>query len=121
MSLSIIDRNDVKLRGRLAAPVELRNLPSGDTLLVFRLVVRRPAPRPREPRQDTFSCVSFHRALISRSSAWQEGDVLEVEGALRRRFWRSATGMAVAHEIDCHRVRKARGAAGETRPPADTA
>ncbi|SDH19320.1 single-stranded DNA-binding protein [Klenkia brasiliensis] len=113
MSLSVIDRNDVALRGRLAAPVELRELPSGDTLLVFRLTVRRPAPRSREPRsreprQDTITCVSFTRALITRSSGWQPGDLLEVEGSLRRRFWRTPTGRAVAHEVDCRRVRKCR-------------
>jgi len=39
MSLAVIDRNDVVLRGRLSAPPELRPLPSGDTLLVFKLVV----------------------------------------------------------------------------------
>ncbi len=124
MSLSLIDRNDVALRGRLAAPVELRELPSGDTLLVFRLTVRRPlpgprAPRPREPRQDTITCVSFARALVTRSASWHPGDLLEVEGSLRRRFWRTPTGRAVAHEVDCRRVRKCRAPANRPEPELD--
>jgi len=119
MSLSVIDRNDVALRGRLAGPVELRELPSGDTLLVFRLTVRRPAPRPREPRQDTITCVSFTKGLINRSTAWQPGDLLEVEGSLRRRFWRTPTGRAVAHEVDCRRVRKCRVPGRRPEPELD--
>ncbi|MCO7221793.1 single-stranded DNA-binding protein [Klenkia sp. PcliD-1-E] len=119
MSLSVIDRNDVALRGRLAAPVELRELPSGDTLLVFRLTVRRPAPRPREPRQDTITCVSFARGLITRSSGWEPGDLLEVEGSLRRRFWRTPTGHAVAHEVDCRRARKCRVPVRRPEPEVD--
>lgn len=124
MSLSVIDRNDVALRGRLAGPVELRELPSGDTLLVFRLTVRRPAPppraaRPREPRQDTITCVSFGKGLITRSAGWQPGDLLEVEGSLRRRFWRTPTGRAVAHEVDCRRVRKCRVPTRRPEPEVD--
>ena len=117
MSLSLVDRNEITLRGRLSAPAELRELPSGDTLLVFSLTVRRPPPdparaRPREPRQDTITCVSFAAALITRSAGWQPDDVLEVEGSLRRRFWRTPGGTAVAHEVDCRRVRKCRVPAG---------
>ncbi len=40
MSVAVIDRNDVVLRGRMSAPAEIRTLPSGDPLLTFRLVVR---------------------------------------------------------------------------------
>ncbi len=125
MSLSVVDRNEIILRGRLSAPAELRELPSGDTLLVFSLVVRRPPQpppraRPREPRQDTITCVSFAKALISRSAGWRPDDVLEVEGALRRRFWRTPTGTAVAHEVDCRRARRCRVPAGQ-RAAADPA
>ena len=50
MSVAVIDRNDVVLRGRVSAPAEIRTLPSGDPLLTFRLVVRRPEPRARGSR-----------------------------------------------------------------------
>ncbi|WP_091241806.1 single-stranded DNA-binding protein [Klenkia soli] len=119
-------RNDVALRGVLAVPPELRELASGDTLLVLKLTVRRQPPtsrpaRPREPRQDTLTCITYAKALITRSATWQPGDVLDVEGALRRRVWRSPTGAAVAHEVECHRVRKvrvpgARGVVGDAGP-----
>jgi len=106
MSLAVIDRNDVVLRGRLSASPELRPLPSGDTLLVFRIVVRRDNPRPRGPRSDVITCVSLLPALQRYASAWTTDDVVEVEGALQRRFWRTPTGTAVAYEVSCRRGRK---------------
>ena len=41
--------NEVRLCGRLAAEPEERVLPSGDSLVTFRLVVARPASRRRGP------------------------------------------------------------------------
>ena len=106
MSLAVIDRNDVVLRGRLSAPPELRPLPSGDTLLLFKLVVRREDPRPRGPRSDVITCVSYLPALQRYAAAWTADDVVEVEGSLQRRFWRTPTGTAVAYEVNCRRGRK---------------
>jgi single-strand DNA-binding protein len=111
MSLAVIDRNDVVLRGRLSAPPELRVLPSGDRLLLFKLVVRRENPRPRGPKSDVITCVSVLPAVQRYATAWTTDDVVEVEGALQRRFWRTPTGTAVAYEVSCRRGRKvARGA-----------
>ncbi len=116
MSVAVIDRNDVVLRGRLSAPAELRTLPSGDTLVTFRLVVRRPGAPTKGRSVDVLSCVSYDRALQRRVAAWQPGDVVEVEGALQRRFWRTGSGTASVCEVNCRRGRKVprTGAAGQT-------
>ena len=106
MSVAVIDRNDVVLRGRLSAPAELRSLPSGDTLVTFRLVVRRSEPRARGQSVDVLTCVTYDRALQRRVAAWQPGDVVEVEGALQRRFWRTGAGTASVCEVNCRRGRK---------------
>ena len=106
MSVAVIDRNDVVLRGRLSAPAELRTLPSGDTLVTFRLVVRRPGTPAKGRSVDVLSCISYDRALQRRVAAWQAGDVVEVEGALQRRFWRTPTGTASMVEVNCRRGRK---------------
>jgi single-strand DNA-binding protein len=106
MSLAVIDRNDVVLRGRLSAAPELRPLPSGDTLPVFKLVVRRDSPRPRGPKSDAITSVSLLPALQRYAAAWTPDDVVEVEGSLQRRFWRTPTGTAVAYEVTCRRGRK---------------
>ncbi|MGY1710349.1 single-stranded DNA-binding protein [Geodermatophilus sp. SYSU D00758] len=106
MTVAVIDRNDVVLRGRLPAPVEVRSLPSGDTLVTFRLVVRRPEPRARGQSVDVLTCISYDRALQRRAAAWAAGDVVEVQGALQRRFWRTPSGTASVCEVNCLRGRK---------------
>lgn len=104
-------RNSVVVCGRLAAEPQRRTLPSGDELTTFRLVVRRPDPRPRGPSVDTLDCVAWRGDVRRRAGAWQPGDLLEVEGALRRRFWRSPSGPASRTEIEVARARRlARGA-----------
>jgi single-strand DNA-binding protein len=112
MSVAVIDRNDVVLRGRMSAPAEVRTLPSGDTLVTFRLVVRRPEPRSRGQSVDVLSCVTYDKGLQRRAAAWQPGDVIEVEGAMQRRFWRTGSGTASVCEVDCRRGRKVPRASG---------
>ena len=116
MSLAVIDRTDVVLRGRLSVPPELRLLPSGDSLLVLELVVRRGSPRPRGPESVAITCVSLVPALQRHATAWAPGDVVEVEGSLQRRFWRTPTGIAVAYEVDCRRGRKVTRSAQRAAP-----
>ena len=106
MSVAVIDRNDVVLRGRVSAPAEHRTLPSGDELVTFRLVVRRPEPRARGSSVDVLTCDTYDRALQRRVAAWEAGDVVEVEGALQRRFWHTPNGRASVCEGNCLRGRK---------------
>ncbi len=106
MSVAVIDRNDVVLRGRVSAPAELRALPSGDTLVSLRLVVRRPEPRATAQSVDVLTCITYDRALQRRIAAWEAGDVVEVEGALQRRFWRTPSGTASVCEVNVRRGRK---------------
>src|SRR4051794_41794062 len=94
MSVAVIDRNDVLLRGRLSAPAEIRTLPSGDAVVTFRLVVRRPEPRVRGQSVDVLTCITYDRSLQRRVAVWQPGDIVEVEGALQRRVWRPRPGTA---------------------------
>lgn len=115
MSLAVIDRNDVVLQGRVSAPAELRTLPSGDTLVSFRLVVRRPEPRVSGQSVDVLSCITYDRGLQRRVAGWQPGDIVEVEGAFQRRFWRTGSGTASVCEVNCRRGRKLpRSRAGST-------
>ena len=111
MSVAVIDRNDVVLRGRLSATAELRTLPSGDALISVRLIVRRPEPRARGSSVDVLSCITYDRALQRRVALWQPDDVIEVEGALQRRFWRTPTGKASVYEVNCRKGRKVTRAA----------
>ena len=119
MSVAVIDRNDVLLRGKLSAPAEARTLPSGDLLIIFKLLVRRPEPRASRQPSDLLTCITYDRGLQRRVSAWRPGDVVEVEGALQRRFWRTPTGTASVCEVNCRKGRKVPRSAA--RPDEQTA
>lgn len=112
-------RNDVTLVGRLAAPAEERTLPSGTVLVTFRVIVGRPPPAkpglPRTPTVDTIDCVAGNATARRTALGWLTGDVVEVSGALRRRFWRAGTGAASRTEVEVARARRlARAAPAET-------
>jgi single-strand DNA-binding protein len=98
--------NEVFLRGRLAAPPIVRELPSGDVLTVFRVTVDRP-PGSRA-RVDSIEC-STSRARARRTlERALPGDQIEVSGALHRRFWRSPAGPASRYAVDAETVRLSR-------------
>ena len=95
--------NDIRLRGRLAAVATARELPSGDEVVTFRLVVARPARARRSAssaRVDTLDCAAFAAGVRRRTLQWQPGDVLEVRGSLRRRFFRTGGGPASRYEVE---------------------
>lgn len=113
------DRNEVVLAGRLSGAPERRELPSGDLLVSFRLVVRRPPPRkapkagvPRPPTIDTIDCVTWSADVRRAVKSWAKDDVVEVTGALRRRFWRAGAGPVSRTEVEVSQARRlARAAA----------
>ena len=112
-----VERNEIILVGRLGAAADTRVLASGDEVSTFRLVVRRTAsrraarpPAPRAPVVDTVDCAAWTAALRKTVRGWDKGDVVEVHGALRRRFWRSPGGPASRYEVEVLKARRVRRA-----------
>jgi len=104
-------RNEVLLVGRLAAAPMTRELPSGDLVVLCRLVVSRPAVRSprriaRATSLDTIDCAAWSGAARRTVTAWHAGDLVQVTGALRRRFWRTAAGAASRYEVEVARGRR---------------
>ena len=99
-----VQDNEVALRGRLGSEPQVRVLPSGDGVLTFRLVVRRgrDSPMTRGSRQvsDWVDCAVWGGRVRTSAAAWHLGDVVEVRGALRRRFYRTAAGSATRLEVE---------------------
>ena len=97
-------RNDVVLVGRLSAEPTTRLLPSGDELLGWRLVVGRDAAAravsANAPTVDTIDCVAYKAGIRRTIGRCVGGEMLEVQGALRRRFWRGAKGLASRYEVE---------------------
>jgi single-strand DNA-binding protein len=108
-----LDRNEVRLVGRVSGTPERRILPSGDEVVQLRLVVRRvtdgidtldvavgPAPaagnRPR-PGQSG-------RRLLATAERLHDGERVEVRGELRRRWWGNGAVRQSRVEVRAHAV-----------------
>jgi single-strand DNA-binding protein len=104
--------NVVQLRGRVSGAAEARVLPSGTELVTFRVVVDR--LRPADPHSkitvDVIDCVAWQPRLRHQVAGWRSGDVVEVDGALRRRFYRGGGGTSSRTEVEMVRGRVVRRA-----------
>jgi single-strand DNA-binding protein len=95
--------NVVRLRGRVSTAPSARELPSGTSIVVLRLSVPRDAsPMTKGSKQtaDWVDCAAWGGRARRAVSRWAEGDVVEVEGALRRRFLRGVPGMSTRLEVE---------------------
>lgn len=103
-------RNEVALVGRFSGLDEPRQLPSGDTVVGFRVVVERPA-RARAPGRasvDTIDCQAVAARARRAVTRLQAGDVIDVRGSLRRRFYRTPGGAASRYGVEVTAVRQVR-------------
>ena len=103
-----VHQNDVHLVGRLAVEPVRRELPSGDVLVSFRLVVARQpgrrGPSGRGPSVDTLDCAAWRRDVQRTLTRMNPGDIVEVHGSLRRRFWRSGVAPASRSEVEVSKL-----------------
>lgn len=93
--------NEVRLIGRISQPPEERILPSGDSLWTFRVVVPRP-PGASSRRQavDALECTAWSARARRSVASWAADDVVEVVGALHRRFYRTGAGVGSRVEVE---------------------
>lgn len=117
---TVSGRNEVAIRGRLAADAEERELPSGDHIAVLRVVVPRDAPTgrrraaaetPRRATVDTIDVVCWTAATRRTAMRLRAGDLVELEGALRRRFFGGPAGRQSRYEVEASALRRVSGAA----------
>jgi single-strand DNA-binding protein len=96
--------NAVTLVARVTSEAEPFELPSGDTLMKFRVVVPRHKPVTKAT-VDTIDCVAFKPVVQRKAGNLAIGDVVEVTGALRRRFWKTGVGVASRMEVEVSNLR----------------
>ena len=103
--------NEVRLVGRLAADPELREMPSGDTVWNLRVNVERAPGRARDrQRVDSLDCAVWEGRIKTQVRTWAEGDLVEVAGALRRRFFKAAGATVSRVDVELTRGRVIRRA-----------
>lgn len=100
--------NEVVLHGRVAAPADERELPSGDTIMTARLIIDRDAAALSRSSQrvDTIDCVAWLRRVQRSMRTWQAGETVEVSGAIRRRFFRGVSGPVSRVEVEIRSTRR---------------
>jgi single-strand DNA-binding protein len=106
--------NEVRLRGRAADVATARTLPSGDTVVTTRLIIERDqvARRRSAQRVDTIDCTGWSRRVQRSMLGWTMGDVVEIQGSIRRRFYREAAGPVSRVEVEVRSARKIRDRPG---------
>jgi single-strand DNA-binding protein len=88
--------NDLLLRGRVSAPATVKELPSGDKVVEFRLIITR-SDREGVDTLDiaAWSAKSRKSALSLKADEW-----IEISGSVHRRFWQAPTGLASRWQVE---------------------
>jgi single-strand DNA-binding protein len=112
-----VHENRVSVTGRVSGAGTSRTMPSGDEMVTWRVVVDRPAGQAHGSGFDVVDCVAWTARIRRSALAWAVGDVVAIEGALRRRFWRApGGGLQSRCEIEVSGARRvATAATGVTR------
>jgi single-strand DNA-binding protein len=99
--------NEVTLIGRLGSTVTERDLPSGDIVTAFSIVVDRPLrDRRGSVTVDAIPCHTFSSSIGARVMSWEPGLWIQVGGMLRRRFWRSGSATSSLLDVQATTVRR---------------
>ena len=94
-------------------------MPSGDVVVLFRLVVPRPAGRRSASARgasrkavtvDTIDIACWSARTRRAALRLQEGETAEVSGSLHRRFFRAGGGAVSRYEVDAATVARTESA-----------
>jgi single-strand DNA-binding protein len=110
-----VHENRVSVVGRVSSAAAARTMPSGDEMVTWRVVVNRPPAHGPGPAFDVVDCVAWSARTRRSALAWAVGDVVALEGALRRRFWRSPGGLQSRCEIEVSAAKRVAVAATPVR------
>lgn len=109
----VVAANDVRLVGRLTAEPMVVELPSGDALVTFRISVQRgaaqgsasPGGRTAGQRVDSVPCTAWTPRLRRSIVAWRPGDLVEVSGSVRCRFYQAGGATRSRVEVEATSAR----------------
>jgi single-strand DNA-binding protein len=99
--------NEVVIVGRVTSEGVERELPSGDKVVEFRVVVERaPAKKSRTGKRevDSLDIASWSATTRRSSLSVKKDDWVEVNGSIRRRFWQGAKGLGSRWQIEAHQI-----------------
>lgn len=92
-------KNVVQLRGRISGERREKSLPTGDTVVEFRLIVKRD-----DQGFDTFDIGVRKAGLRKLAKSMHEQEWVEIAGVIRRRFWNSPSGLASRWHVEAREM-----------------
>lgn len=92
--------NDCLLRGRVSAPATDRELPSGEHVVEFRLIITR----TEREGVDTLDIAAWSSRVRRTALSLKAGEWVEISGSIRRRFWQGPTGLASRWQIEAESI-----------------
>ncbi|MEY4421687.1 MAG: hypothetical protein RL581_225 [Actinomycetota bacterium] len=93
--------NDVALRGWVTTIATERELPSGDVVVQFRIAITR-----SEGGVDTIDLESWSAKTRRTALTLKDGEWVEISGSIRRRFWKSASGLASRWQVVTNEIKR---------------
>ena len=94
-------KNEVILLGRVSSIQGEKELPSGDKVSEFRIVVSRGS---RRSQIDVIDIAAWKAPLRNRINSLKVDSWVQVEGALRRRFWQGTNGVSNRWQVECEKL-----------------
>jgi single-strand DNA-binding protein len=92
--------NDLMLRGRVSAQAVEKELPSGDKVVEFRLIVSR----LERGGVDTLDIAAWSSKMRRSALTLKEGEWVEISGSIHRRFWSGPTGVASRWQVEAAEI-----------------
>lgn len=107
-------RNQVILQGRISGKPERKKLPSGDTIVQFRLIVDRKTGLKSKGKStdkkrrevDTLDIGVWKKGLQIKALSLVPEQFAKIEGAIRRNFWTTPAGLASRYQIDAEVIER---------------
>ena len=96
--------NEVRLVGRVTSLAVEKELPSGDKVVEFRVVIGREKLRNGKKEVDSLDIAAWSAKARRAALAVKIDTWVEVKGSVRRRFWRAPTGLASRWQVEASEV-----------------
>jgi len=92
--------NDLLLRGRVSADAVERELPSGDKVVEFRLIITR----QKRDGVDTLDIAAWSSKSRRSALSLKPDEWVEIAGSVHRRFWQSPGGLASRWQVEAMEI-----------------